>query len=332
MAINNNPLRSTVPSSTSAPAQPKEAPRDAAANVNQVVTATTKAASALKDTKVADALDALGSKSLAGQIREGLVNKIATKTAAVTGLGSVAANASTDALSALNDTKTVVGAADAMTGTQGVGKALGRGAAGLGAAASAASLKGAVEKTINGEAGFAEAKTVLTASRDLSTAATAAGKAIAKYGDDGVKVAKAAVNVGKSVAGAATKVAAKTGAKTALKSAGRFMPGMNVAIAAVDTGIAAADIKKAVNNPTPKNIAKAALGSVTAAGSIVAASNIPGASQLGAGVAVVADVAKAAVDVDWGAVKNDATQVASKAYDQGTKMLSNAWSKATSWW
>lgn len=344
MAISNNPLRPTAPSSPSAPARPQEAPKDtAAANVNQVVTTTTKAAGALKDAKVADALDAIGSKSLAGQIREGVVNKIATKTAAVTGLGSVAANASDDALSALSDTKNVVGAADAVTGTKGIGKALGRGAVGLGAAASAASLKGAVEKTINGEGGFAEAKTILTTSRDLKTAATTAGKAIAKYGDDGVKVAKAVVSAGKSVTGAATKVAAKTGAKTAAKSAGRFVPGMNVAIAAVDTGIAASDIKKAMANPTTKNVAKAALGSLTAAGSIAAASNVPVVSQVGAGVAIVADVAKAAVDVDWGAVKKDATKVASKAYDQGTKMLSNAassvssaasnaWAKATSWW
>lgn len=344
MAIRNNPLRPTVPSTPSAPVQkPKEEQATAETNVKNTVTATTKAASALKDTKVADALDAVGSKGLAGQIREGMVNKIATKTAAVTGLGAVAANVSDDAIDALKDTKAVVGAADAVTKSSGVGKALGVGAKGLGTVASAASLKGAVEKTINGEAGFAEAKTILSTSKDLTTTAVAAGKAIAKYGDDGVKVAKAAVKAGKTVGGAAAKVAVKTGAKTAAKSAGRFVPGMNVAIAAVDTGIAASDIKKAVEDPSAKNVTKAVLGSITAAGSIAAASNVPGVSQVGAGVAVVADVAKAAVDVNWGEVASDAKQVASKAYDKGSEMLSSAassaksamssaWESATSWW
>lgn len=345
MAIGNNPVRSTVPRSNTPPTRSSAPPeRKASDNVQQTVTTTTKAAGALKSDKVADALEAIGSKSLAGQIREGVVNKVATKTAAITGLGSVAANVSDDALSAIGDTKTVVGAADAVTtSSKGLGKALGVGAKGIGAVASAASLKGAVEKIADGEGGFAEAKTILTAGKDLKTAGTAAAKAVVKYGDDGVKVAKAVVNATKTAGGAATKIAAKTGAKVATKGAGRFVPGMNVAIAAVDTGIAATDIKKAYDNPTPKNVTKAVLGSITAAGSIAAASNVPVVSQIGAGVSVVSDVAKAAVDVDWGSVASDASEVASKTYDKGKEMLGNAasaassaassaWEAATSWW
>jgi hypothetical protein len=340
------PVTPTAGNTRTRSAAPPEGSK-AAGNIQQTVTTTTKAANALKDQNVAAALDAIGSKSIAGQIREGVVNRVATKTAAVTGLGSVAANASEGTISALGDTKNVVGAADAVTGSKGLGKALGVGARGLGAVASAASLKGSVEKTINGEGGFAEAKTILTTSKDLKVAGTAAAKTVAKYGDDGVKVAKAVVSATRTAGGAAAKVAAKTGAKTAAKSAGRFVPGMNVAIAAVDTGIAASDIKKAVDNPTTKNVTKAVLGSITAAGSIAAASNVPGVSQVGAGVAIVSDVAKAAVDVDWGAVASDAKEVASKTYDQGKKMLgdaassarnmasnaaSSAWEAATSWW
>lgn len=348
MAIRDTPVSSTAPPRQRAPVRTVVPPKSSAAeNVQQTVTTTTKAAGALKSAQVADALDALGSKSFAGQIREGLVNKVATKTAAVTGLGAVAANASDNALSALSDTKKVMGAADAVTSSKGIGKVLGMGTQGVGVVASAAALKGAVDKTISGEGGFAEAKTILTTTKDIKMAGTAAAKAIAKYGDDGVKVAKAVVSATKTAGGAAAKVAAKTGAKTAAKSAGRFVPGMNVAIAAVDTGIAATDIKKAIDNPSTKNVTKAVLGSITAVGSIAAASNVPVVSQVGAGVAIVSDVAKAAVDVDWGAVASDAKEVASKTYDKGKAMLSNAasaasnaasnmassaWENATSWW
>ncbi len=337
--IRNNPISSpTIPTT---PVAPKK--DESATNVKSAVTTATKTAGALSSEKVADALEAVGSTGLAGQIKEGAVNRIAKKTAAITGLGSVAANASDDALSALGDTKTVVGAADAVTGTQGVGKVLGKTAQGLGVVATANGLKTSVEKVVNGEASMTDAKTILTGSRDLKNTAVAAGKAIAKYGDDGVKVAKAATKIGKSAGKVAAKVAVKTGAKTAAKAGGRFVPGMNVAIAAVDAGIAASDIKKAIDDPSAKNVAKAALGSVTALGSAAAASNIPGVSQVGAGVAVVADVAKAAVDVDWQAVGSDAKKVASQAYDKGTEMLGNAasaasdavssgWNKLKSWW
>ncbi len=354
MAIRNSALHPTAPGNAPGPAPKKDAPKTAEDNVKQAVTTTNKAVSVLKDTKVADALEVMGNEAVASQIRDGVVGKVAAKASALTSLGFVATNTSQGSLDVLKDTKNVVDAADVVTRTRGVGKVLSRGATGLGVAVSAASLKDAVQKTINGEADFAEAKTILTTSRDLTTAATTAGKAIAKYSDDGVKVAKVAVKAGKGASGVATKVATKTGAKTAAKSAGRFVPGMNAAIAVVDTGIAAMDIKEAVKKPTPKNVAKAALGSITAAGSIASASNVPVVSQVGAGVAVVSDVAKVAVDVDWKQVKKDtkkvatktykkASQAANRAYNQGSNLLNNtvksmsgkanaAWTKATSWW
>ena len=62
----------------------------------------------------------------------------------------------------------------------------------------------------------------------------------------------------------------------------RFAPGVNIAMAAIDTGIAVATLA----DP------KASTGSkvtscITAAGSIVAATNIPVVSQIGAGVSIV---------------------------------------------
>jgi len=81
-------------------------------------------------------------------------------------------------------------------------------------------------------------------------------------------------------AGTAVKVGAEA-AGVAGKAAGRFVPGLNVGIAAADTAIAA----NTISNP------KASLGDkitsgITAAGSIASATNIPIVSQVGAGVSL----------------------------------------------
>lgn len=110
--------------------------------------------------------------------------------------------------------------------------------------------------------------------RALTRAATHAGTEVAS---------RVAVNAGE----AALRAGTRAGASTVGRAAARFVPGVNVAMAVVDTGLAARDTYRAVQDPTPRNIGRAAFSGVTALGSIAAATNIPVVSQIGAGVSVV---------------------------------------------
>jgi hypothetical protein len=74
------------------------------------------------------------------------------------------------------------------------------------------------------------------------------------------------------------------------KTSARFVPGLNVAIAALDTANAAATIAD------PKASAgKKITAGVTAVASIVSATNVPILSQIGAGVSGVSSVVGAFV-------------------------------------
>jgi len=93
----------------------------------------------------------------------------------------------------------------------------------------------------------------------------------------------------KSASHAAVEAAAHAGAHAATgtlaRAAARFAPGVNIALAAIDTASAAATLA----DP------KASLGSkitscITAAGSIAAATNIPIVSQVGAAVSTVSSI------------------------------------------
>lgn len=88
--------------------------------------------------------------------------------------------------------------------------------------------------------------------------------------------------LGKVAASPVGKVLVKNGAKVAAKAAGRFVPGLNVAIAAADAATAYQTFfdKKSSNG-------KKAAAIVTALGSAAAATNIPVVSQVGAGVSAV---------------------------------------------
>lgn len=87
---------------------------------------------------------------------------------------------------------------------------------------------------------------------------------------------------GEAAAKAAGKAVAKGALKTGAKAAGRFVPGLNVAIAGLDTATAAATLAD------PKaTTGKKVTSVITAAGSIVAATNIPVVSQIGAAVSTV---------------------------------------------
>ena len=88
----------------------------------------------------------------------------------------------------------------------------------------------------------------------------------------------------KGLAKVAGKAALKEGEKIAAKTAGRFVPGANVAIAAVDT----ANFVAVMNDPKATNIKKATAG-VTMVGDWAAATNIPVVSQGGAVLAAASD-------------------------------------------
>ncbi|WP_224243069.1 hypothetical protein [Hyalangium gracile] len=90
---------------------------------------------------------------------------------------------------------------------------------------------------------------------------------------------RALTTAAKEAAGAAV---AKTAAKTAAKAGGRFVPGLNVAIAAADAATAYATVRDPKASTT-KKVASV----VTALGSAAAATNIPVVSQAGAAVSAV---------------------------------------------
>ena len=134
----------------------------------------------------------------------------------------------------------------------------------------------------------------------IATSAASRSAATARLADAGVEVGSRAITRATTHAGTAvaTRVSAeageaalragtRAGASTVGRAAARFVPGVNVAMAAVDTGLAARDTYRAVQNPTPSNIGRAAFSGVTALGSIAAATNVPVVSQIGAGVSVV---------------------------------------------
>lgn len=105
----------------------------------------------------------------------------------------------------------------------------------------------------------------------------------------GAKVADTAIDAAKG-AEAALKVGAK-GAGTAARLAGRFAPGLNIAMAGVDTAIAA----RTLSDPKA-SVASKVTSSITAAGSIAAATNIPIVSQVGAGISAVSSIAGVAIE------------------------------------
>lgn len=134
----------------------------------------------------------------------------------------------------------------------------------------------------------------------IATAAASTTRATARMAEAGVQVGeraltRAAAHAGTEVAGrvavnageAALRAGTRAGASTLGRAAARFAPGLNVAMAVVDTGLAARDIYRAVQNPTPSSVGHAVTSGITALGSIAAATNIPVVSQVGAAVSVV---------------------------------------------
>jgi hypothetical protein len=153
------------------------------------------------------------------------------------------------------------------------------GAAGLTAAAARtaeATVAGAGARIATAAAGGVSqaAASVEVGRRALTSAALHAGT-------------ETAARAGEVAAEAALRAGARAGASTLGRAAGRLVPGVNVAMAAVDSTIAARDTYNAVQHPTPRNIGRAAFSGLTAVGSIAAATNIPVVSQIGAGASAV---------------------------------------------
>jgi hypothetical protein len=118
---------------------------------------------------------------------------------------------------------------------------------------------------------------------------------------NGLKTGDAIVDAAKG-AEAAAKLGAK-GAGTAARMTGRFAPGLNIGIAAIDTAMAA----KTISDPKASVASKVTSG-ITAAGSIVAATNIPIVSQVGAAVSTASSVAGAVVN-NLGSIKDGAKKI-----------------------
>jgi hypothetical protein len=174
------------------------------------------------------------------------------------------------------------------------------------------------------------------AAKSIEKGVAAAGRKVAAEGGEallkglahGDDVVKAALKAGKVVdvaldagKGAATVakgvgVAAK-GAGTLAKLAGRFAPGLNVAMAGLDTATAIATWV----NPKASIAAKVTSG-ITALGSIAAATNIPIVSQVGAAVSVASTVAGAVID-NFGTIVDGAKKVGSAIAD-GAKKVGSA--------
>lgn len=125
------------------------------------------------------------------------------------------------------------------------------------------------------------------ARRGVTAAATAAAKGGGTLARGAGAVGRTAAKKllregGEAAAKAAGKAVARGALKTGAKAAGRFVPGLNVAIAGLDTATAVATLAD------PKaSTGKKVTSVITAAGSIVAATNIPVVSQIGAAVSTV---------------------------------------------
>lgn len=141
-----------------------------------------------------------------------------------------------------------------------------------------AAAKEATQQAVKGATTQAAKHAVL----DAATRAATNGSTVKAA--TGTASRAAARNVLRQGSKGAAKASAKAAAKGVGKAAGRFVPGMNIAIAGLDTAQAAATLAD------PKaSTGKKVTSVITAAGSIVGATNIPVVSQIGSGVSMVSD-------------------------------------------
>jgi hypothetical protein len=123
-------------------------------------------------------------------------------------------------------------------------------------------------------------------------AASSLEKGVIKAGE---KAVGSAIDAAQLTKGAGTALkgieAGAKGVGTAAKLAGRFAPGLNIGIAALDAGIAA----RTWADPKSTTAAKVT-STITAAGSAAAATNIPIVSQIGAGISAASSITGMAIE------------------------------------
>ena len=214
-------------------------------------------------------------KDIRSAVRSGSRSDIATAAqsgiAAAKGAVSTAKSALSTAVTVNKLTSTYKAAKTAFqTAVPGASKA-------VTSAAAKAAMKGTFEGLTKGAVKAATTEAVLLAAKESGTITRAV------VGSAGRAAAKAALREGGKAAGeAALKAGAKAAAGGLGKAAARFAPGLNVAIAALDTANAVATVMD------PKaSTGKKVCSVITAVGSIAAATNIPVVSQVGAAVSAV---------------------------------------------
>jgi hypothetical protein len=214
-------------------------------------------------------------KDIRQAVRSGSMSDIATAAqsgiAAAKGAVSTAKSALTTAVTVNKLTSTYKAASTAFqAAVPGASKA-------VTSAAARAAMSSTFEGLTKGAVKGAATEAALAAAKKGGTIASAV------TGSAGRAAAKAALKEGGKAAGeAALKAGAKAAAGGLGKAAARFAPGLNIAIAALDTANAVATVMD------PKaSTGKKVTSVITAIGSIAAATNIPIVSQVGAAVSAV---------------------------------------------
>lgn len=144
-------------------------------------------------------------------------------------------------------------------------------------AATLSAFTGATPRTISQATRAAADRAIARSGSSVSRATGAASRTL------GRQVLSRSVT---AASRAAAPAVARAATSTIARSAGRLVPGVNVAMAALDTAQFVSDMR----NPNASTGTRITSG-ITALGSIAAATNIPVVSQVGAGVAALSSFA-----------------------------------------
>jgi hypothetical protein len=306
----STPARQTEPAAPRAqPARPQQPPQQQRDRFEGPINFVSRVSNAVKS--VTDIVAGRETRNVQGQRQFGPINlgsqprstvepvsTRASRTAGVLGTAASVAQLPGAAYTAFRDIRNAVQNRTA----ENITRAVGSGASAVSTAANVA--KGVIEtqnlfRNFNGIRDAA-------ASRILQRAPDAARTAVNRVaGETAQQVLNNASrqvtrNVAARVAGEGLEAAARAGASaaraaapgvlaaTAGRAASRFVPGLNVAIAAADTVAFGSEVANAVRGDV--NVGKLVTSGVTALGSIAAATNIPVVSQVGAAVSTVSSL------------------------------------------
>jgi len=217
--------------------------------------------------------------NIAGNAAKGALSAISVPGAVSTAAGDINQAVRTGSAADINQAvQSTASAGTSVVNTVAGGLEAARTGSIYGSAYNAARQAGGTGRVARAAANTATAAALQGTSRQVArNAARSAATAAATTGNRAAQRA-----LGRAVGNAAGTAARRAAGSTLARTAGRFAPGLNVAIAGLDAAQAVA-IQADPNSST----AKRAAGWVTAGASAVAASNIPIASQIGAGVSAV---------------------------------------------